>query len=701
MTHRPGRVVAVTVALLTVGAVWAGGVTERLTTGGNEVPGSDSVRAAQLLEEREGTGAPNLVVELAARDLDDPTVAILARWIEDSLEAAGVEVVDHHWRSGDPALRADDGSAGLLIAHIPGGDEASQERSASIAPALRELSTDTVEVRVGGSGPARAELIERTEEDLLRAELVAVPITLLVLLLVFRTLLSALLPLVVAAVAVVGTLVTLRTLVTVTDVSVFAQNVMTAVGLAMSIDFTLFLVARYRELRPTTGDPTAAVAGAVVGAGPSILFSGLTTAASLAGLLAFETPMLRSFAFAGVAVVLVAIVGALVVLPAVMVLLGPRLDRWAIRPLVEHPTSEGTWYRLARRVMRRPGIVAAVTLVLLGLVASPFTRIEFGLNDDRVLPSSAAARQVLDAVRTDYSGLESGAIDVVFEDPTAATPLAVEAYARELQSLPGVARIDERDGWLRVIPLVEPISADGRALVETIRSVSAPAAVVVGGEAARLVDNTDHVTERLPLVVGGMILATTLLLGVLFRSVLVPLKAVALNLLSLSAMFGAIVWIFQDGRFSGVLDYTPTGLTDVTVPMLMFCIAFGLSMDYEVFLLSRIREEYDRTGDPADSVAVGLQRTGGVLSASAILMAVVFTAFATGTVTHLKVLGIGITLAVLLDAFVVRSLLVPSLMRLAGRANWWPSHPPAPLPADQLVERTEERSRRAQLASPS
>ncbi len=677
LTTRNARAVVLAALVLVVGGgAWASGVTDRLTTGGNDVPGSESVRAAMLLDERDGSGTPNLIVLVRADRLDDAEVEQVTEAIERTVVEHGAELLGSHLGPDSDDLRSTDGTAGLVIAHLPGDDEAVQASAADLAPKLRELATESVEVSVGGTGPARAELIEQTEADLVTAELIAVPITLLVLLFVFRTAVAAVLPLVVAVAAIIGTLIALRVLVAFTSVSVFAQNVMTALGLAMAIDFTLFLVSRYRELRPRSSTAREAVTDAVVAAGPSILFSGLTTAASLAGLLVFETPMLRSFAYAGVAVVLVAIVGALVVLPAVMTLLDDRLDRWRVRPVAlgTDPTR-GRWYRMARRMMRRPALVAVSTIAVLLLVAAPFTRIEFGLNDDRVLPADAEPRQVLDAVRSEFAGIESGAVSVVFEDPAAGSPLAVEAYARELRSLPGVARIEERDGWLRVIPSVEPVSPDGRRLVEAIRSTPAPTPVLVGGDAARLVDNTDHVTERLPFVLGGMILATTVLLGVLFRSVLVPLKAVALNLLSLSAMFGAIVWIFQDGRFSGVLDYTPTGLTDITIPTLMFCVAFGLSMDYEVFLLSRIREEYDRTGDPVDSVAVGLQRTGGVLSASATLMAVVFTAFATGSVTQLKILGIGLTLAVLLDAFVVRSLLVPSLMRLAGRANWWPSRP--------------------------
>ncbi|MEM9606090.1 MAG: MMPL family transporter [Actinomycetota bacterium] len=676
VTGSAGRILLATTAIVVVGAVWAGGVTERLTTGGNEVPGSESVRAAEIVADRFGVGSPNLVVLVGGGDVDSPAQAGVGIAVQLLLASEGIDVLSSYWVTGDEALASESRREGLVVAHLPGDDQAVQLRSAELAPQLRELATDEATVEVGGTGPARAELIEQTEEDLLRAELVAIPITLLVLLIVFRTVVAALLPFVVAIVAVVGTLIALRVLVAFMTVSVFAQNVMTALGLAMAIDFTLFLVARYREVRPGSTTATAGVAAAVIGAGPSILFSGLTTAASLAGLLAFDTPMLRSFAYAGVAVVLVAIVGALVVLPAVMTLLGDRIDRWSVRDVSGgRPTRQGRWYRLAHVLMRRPGVVSGTTLIALLVIASPFARIDFGLNDDRVLPTSSEARSVLDTVRDDFQGLESGAITVVPDDP-ASHGNEVASHAGEIQVLPGVARVVDRGGWLQVIPSVEPISAEGRALVEEIRGLDAPVPLLVGGEAARLVDNTDHVTDRLPFVLAGMILATAGLLGLLFRSVLVPVKAVLLNLLSLSAMFGAVVWIFQDGRFAAALGYTPTGLTDVTVPMLMFCVAFGLSMDYEVFLLSRIREEYVRTGDPTESVAIGLQRTGGVLSASAVLMAVVFTSFATGSVTHLKVLGIGITLAVLLDAFVIRTLLVPAVMKLAGHANWWPSARP-------------------------
>ena len=679
---RAKTVLVLAVAGLAVAAIAASGVDEVLSTGGNEVPGSDSVEAAALLDAR-GAGAPNLLVLVSEQPELGPRAASLATAIEDELDTAGdVDVLATAWSSDSEAatgpLRSDDGTAGLVVAHIAGDGATVQTRAAEIAADLRSRSVpDGLDLEVGGSGPARADLIETTDDDLIRAELLALPITLLLLLWVFRTPVAAALPLITAAVAVVGALATLRVLAEVVEISVFARSIATAIGLAMAVDMSLFLVGRYREHRPTSESPAAAIGDAVRNAGPAILFSGLTTGASLAALVAFSIPMLRSFAYAGIAVVGFALLGGLIVLPSAIVVLGDRVDRWPIRSPSRRRSGRprpGRWHAVAVGVMARPVTVGLVTLTVLLVVASPIRRIDFGLNDDRVLPPTVESRAVLDIVRNDFGGLEGGAISVVFLDgpPAVAERSSIDRYAAELSTIDGVVRVEDRDHWLAVIPEIEPISEEGRELVELIRSVPSPTPTIVGGEAARLVDNTSHVAGRLPLVVGLMIAASAVLLAVLFRSVLLTVKAIALNLLSLSAMFGAIVWIFQDGRFAGVLGYTPTGLTDVTVPMLMFGIAFGLAMDYEVFLLSRIREEYRIDGDTVAATARGLQRTGGILSASAVLMAVVFLSFATGSVTHLKVLGVGISLAVIVDAFVVRTLLVPSFMAIGGAANWWP-----------------------------
>ncbi len=691
---RPGLVAAAALATVVAAGIVGGGVTERLSTGGNVVPGSDSAVATELLDEIDA-GAPNLVVLITEAPVLGAAAAGAADRVAGELEALdGVSITGSAWGpdGGAPAgpLVADDGASGLVTAHIEGDDAAVQATSQVVVDRLRvDDWPDGVAVEVGGLGPTRLDLIATTDRDLLRAELLALPISLLLLLYFFRTPVAAALTLVVAAVAVIGTLAALRLLVAVTEVSIFARSVTTVLGLAMAIDMTLFLVGRYRECRPDAPDPRTAVGRALEAAGPSILFSGLTTATSLGALLLFSPPLLRSFAYGGAVVVLLALVGSLVVLPAVMALLGDRIDRWPVRSAPVEGT--GRWHRLARAVMARPWLIGGGAVLALILVASPISRIELGVNDDRVLPTSVESRRVTDEIRTRFAGLEGGTISVVFTGSgvgavggdggrTAPVPEAdLAAYVDRLAALDGVVRVDRDPDRpvLSIIPSVEPISNEGRRLVGEIRAVPAPAPVVVGGEAARLTDNVDHVVGRLPWVVAVVMLAMAALLALAFRSVVVPLKALVLNALSLSAMFGAVVWVFQDGRFTGLLGYTPTGLTDVTVPALMFAVAFGLSMDYEVYLLARIRESFVATGDPVDSTAVGLERTGRILTASAVLMAVVFGSFVTASVTHIKMLGLGIALAVLVDAFVVRTLVVPSFMAIAGRANWWPTTGPA------------------------
>jgi putative drug exporter of the RND superfamily len=335
-------------------------------------------------------------------------------------------------------------------------------------------------------------------------------------------------------------------------------------------------------------------------------------------------------------------------------------------------------------------------LILLGL---PFLRLEVGLTDDRVIPAGASSRATNDAIRENFTTREAGALSVVAEpDDGDVATAEVDAYAARLSRLDGVARVDARSGyyldgervppdelserfhgadstWLSVVPGVEPFSRAGEQLVSEVRELPSAFDVTVTGPSARLVDTRDAIVDRLPAALGLVALTTFVLLFLMVGSVVVPLKALALNLLSLTATFGVMVWVFQEGHLAGALDFTPTGFIDVFTPMLMFCIAFGLSMDYEVFLLSRIKEEYDLTGDNRNAVAAGLQRTGRIVTAAAVLLAVVFVAFATSQVAIVKLFGIGLALAVLVDAFLIRATLLPAFMQLAGRANWWAPRP--------------------------
>jgi RND superfamily putative drug exporter len=439
-----------------------------------------------------------------------------------------------------------------------------------------------------------------------------------------------------------------------------------------------------------------------------VIFSASTVAISLAALLVFPMYFLKSFAYAGIAVVFMAALGAVVILPAILAALGPRVDLGKLfhrKPVVE---GQGFWHRLATTVMRRPVILGGAVVVLLLFLGSPFLGIRFGSPDDRVLPTSATSRQVQDQIRHHFDGREASAVAVVA--PTV-TPNAqtIAAYAGELSRVPGVGRVDAATGsyiagtrvapanaassrftapggapgtWFSAVPTVEAQSPKGETLAKTIRHLPAPFSTLVGGQSAQLVDSKASIAAKVPVAAGLIALVTFTVLFLMTGSVVVPAKAIVLNLLSLSATFGAMVWIFQQGHLASVLHFTPTGTIDTTTPILMFCIAFGLSMDYEVFLLSRIKEVHDQTHDNVQSVAVGLERTGRLVTAAAAILCVVFLAFATSEVAFIKLFGIGLAMAVLVDATLVRAILVPAFMRLAGEFNWW-----APAPLRRLYHR--------------
>ena len=685
---------------LVLAGAFGGSVEKRLSAGGFNEDSAPSSRGADLLEERFGTGSPNvlLLVTTAEGDVDDPAVAETGRQLTDELgaEPAITESFSYWSLGGAPPLRSADGRSALVLGRIPGDEDAVRDGIEGMSERY-EGERGPVAVGVGGAAEVFRAIGEQAESDLKKAEAISLPATLLLLLVVFGGVVAASLPLVVAAVAVVGTLLVLRVFSEVTDVSIFALNLTTAMGLGLAIDYSLFIVSRYREELRLGRDPEAALLRTMQTAGRTIAFSALTVAVSLASLLVFPMAYLRSFAYAGTGVVALAGLGAVVVLPALLAVLGHRIDKFALRHKPPTPVGQGVWHRVAVAVMRRPLPVTVVVVALLLVLGAPFLRIELGLPDDRVLSEDAPVRQVNDDLRRLFPNNEAGALPVVAEGRVDIEGQADEItdYATRLSEVDGVARVDavtgffadggqqsppielnERYGndegtWFSVVPSVEPLSAEGEALVEDLRDVPAPFDVLVAGGAAELVDAKATLFSRLPIALGIIAVLTFVLLFLMVGSLLVPAKALILNLLSLSATFGAMVWVFQDGHLSGFLDFTPTGAIDVFTPILMFCVAFGLSMDYEVFLLSRIKEEYDIERDNEHAVAVGLERTGRIVTAAALLLALVFVAFATSEVAVVKLIGLGLALAVLVDAFVIRATLVPALMRMAGRANWW------------------------------
>ncbi len=711
---RPRLVLGLFLALVLAGGVYGRDVAGTLSPAGYEVGGSESTAAQAALANRFETGPTNLVLLVDTGEgggVDRAAVAETVAGLVDEL-AGQPDVADiaSYWDGGDPRLRSGDGRHGLITARIVASEDEVYDRAETVREELsgrRGDGDDTdaggVEVTVGGSSVANLEIVEESERDLLRAEAIAIPVTTIIMLIIFRSAIAALLPLVVAAVAVVGTAAALKGLSELTLVSIFALNLTTALGLGMGVDFSLFAISRWREERAAGATPDQALRITVRRAGRSILFSGLTTAATLAALLLFDYPLLRSLAVAGFAVVLLATLGALFALPAAMALLGDRMDRFAVRrSLAEaRPVEAGRWYRLARWVMAHPGLTIVATVAVLLALGAPFLRAQFGIPDDRALPTSTQSRQVADVVRADFDGSQFGALAAVATGSV--TDAGLADYASRVSRVDGVAGVETVTGiyvdgvevdptttparfrppgageggpseaWLAVLPAVEPISPEAEAMVADIRGLDAPVPFLLGGESARQVDNKAEIAAKVVPVGIWVFVVVGLLLFWSFGSIVLPIKAVLLNLLSLSAAFGAIVWIFQDGRFTGILGFTPTGLTDAQTPILIFCIAFGLSMDYEVFLLSRIKEEWDRTGDTARAVAVGLQRTGGIITAAAVLMSAVFLAFASGNVTFIQLVGIGLALSIIADATLVRSLLVPAFMVVAGRWNWWPS----------------------------
>ncbi|MGY1662825.1 MMPL family transporter [Geodermatophilus sp. SYSU D00705] len=698
------RTVLVLAAVLVGLAGWFGsGAVEHLSNGGYVARSADTVRADEALSSEFGVEATNLVLLVRAPgDVDSPDVAAAGRAFTDRVRASdGVGSAESYWTLGDPALRATDGRAAVVLVHLAGDEDQAQRTATTLVPRLTG-SQDGLTVSATGEAEVNAELAHHSDRDLVRAELLAAPIVLLLLLLVFRTPMAALLPFAVGVIAIVLTLAVLRVLAAVTPVSVFALNLTTALGFGLAIDYSLFVLVRFREAREGGADPAAAARAAVRSAGRTVLFSALTVACCLSALLVFPLYFLRSLAYAAIPVVLLAGTAALVVLPAALVAAG----RWIDGPDVTAPLrrllrrsrrpAEPVWGRLAALVMRRPLVVAVPVVALLLLLAAPFTQARFGLTDDRVLPPGAQASTTAREIDREFDAAVLDPITVVV---TGADATAVDGAAAAISLLPDVREVDAAagryvDGTLVapspappsaarsgevsrivVVPAVEPFSPEGARLVRELRELPVPATAT--GSAVLFVDTSDVMAGRLPAALALIGAVMTVLLFLFTGSLLLPLKAIMFNLLSLSASFGAMVFVFQDGHLRWLVgDFVVSGYLDVTVPVLMFCVAFGVSMDYEIFLLSRIREAHLETGDNTRAVVEGLGRTGSLISAAALLIGAVLVMLATSQVSLLKLLGVGLFLAVLMDALLIRGLLVPAFMALAGRANWWA---PAPL----------------------
>ncbi len=716
IVHRRRFVLVGAILFMAIAAAFGGSVATKLSNGGFDDPKAESSVTKTLIEKTFGAGSPNLVllVRAPSGSVDDVNTRAAGLALTKELaDAPGVAGVASYWTLQAPPLKSNKGDEALVLARLTGTEDDVRKTIEEISPRFTRTATgSSLEVTVTGEAEVFRQVGTTIESDLKRAETIALPITLVLLVLVFGGLVAASLPLFVGALTVLGTFLVLTIINSFTDVSIFALNLTTAMGLGLAIDYALFIISRYREELAAGWPVHDAVIRSVRTAGRTVVFSAATVAISLSSLLVFRQAFLRSFAYAGVAVAAIAAIASVVVLPALLAVLGTRVNALQLgkrRVAGAVDLENGFWHRLALAVMRRPGRIAIGGVTLLVLLGTPFLHLNVGLSDHRVLPQEATARTALERIAADFSSRENGAAEIFVRSYNPADAGATEslaAYAGSLSSLKGVARVDAITGsfiggklvapangssrrfagkdatWLSVVPSVEPVSPAGEDLVRDIRAVDTKLDVLVGGPSAQLVDSKASLFGRLPYAGLIVALVTFVLLFLMFGGLLVPLKALLLNVLSLTATFGAMVWIFQDGHLAGFLKFTPTGTIDATTPVLMFCIAFGLSMDYEVFLLSRIKEEHDRHGDNTRAVAVGLEKTGRIVTAASLLIAVVFVAFATSGISFIKLFGLGLALAVLMDAFVIRATLVPAFMRLAGEANWW-----APAPLRRLQQR--------------
>ncbi|WP_237741703.1 MMPL family transporter [Tsukamurella sp. 1534] len=695
MIARPGTVLVLSATVLVLLGVLGAGVGGALKSGGSTDPDAESARAQQVLADEFQRGGSPLVLSLSVADPARlAAVAEYAGALTAALGADGaVQRVDSAW--SDPAaaarLTSGDGRTGLVVARLTGGTGEAPHHAEVLVGALPP-PPDGVTVRAGGEAMTYQQINEQSGRDLVRAELIALPLTFLVLVWAFGGLVAAAVPVVIGGAAIIATSGLLRLVAEATDVSVFALNLITAMSLALAIDYTLLVVSRYREEAARRGRTDALVV-AMNTAGRTVVFSAVTVGLSLAAMVLFPMYFLRSFAYAGIAVVAFTAFATLVVTPAILVLLGDRIDRLRVGR-GPRPTDESRWYAMVRAVQRRALPLAVATCVLLLALGAPFLGAKLGYPDDRVLPTGSSSHVVGDQVRTQFRPNPAGDVLILVPD---GAPSGIEEYAKGLSGVPGTGPVSGPDGtWLRgervaggdpsarrgatalltVTTEHDPMSGAARSQLDALHAVPQPWPAVFAGAAQADRDAVDSILGAVPRVLAAIALTTFVLLFLLTGSLLLPVKALVLNVLSLSATFGAMVWIFQEGHLGG-LGTTVTGHLIADMPVLMFCIAFGLSMDYEVFLLSRIREEWrglpgrDRAAND-EAVARGIAGTARVVTAAALLMAVVFAAIGFSEVSFMRMLGVGLALAVLLDATLVRLVLVPAFMKVAGTANWWP-----------------------------
>ena len=688
MIERLGHLIAhkkkAVLSLFLLATVLAGGigtqVFARFDSGGYSDPKSDSAKVWDYLDETFKVKDPSVVfvVDAKNKSVDDPSVAAIGQELESALRAEpSAESVLSYWSSGGaPSLKSKAGTSALVFVYLKSNDFTEIDKLGGQYQEKYDGQYKGLNVYASGGAVFANAINGRIQDDLKLSETISIPLTFLLLLFVFGAMAASAMPLLVGVTAILGTFFVMYLLTLFTDVSIFALNLTTGLGLGLGIDYALLMVNRFREELARDLDNESAVVNTLKSAGKTVFYSGLTVVLTLISLTFFPQNFLKSMGYAGAAVVALAVIGALIPLPAMLAILGNKINKGVVRKSGIVQKEDGRWSRIARFVMRRPISVVAASLAILFLLISPITNIKFSQIDSDVLPKTDRAYIASQFIATEFPGQESNPIEIVFPNG-AQQKEEISKYITELAQIPGIVRVGEpqfQGSAARVVAIhsMKPRTPEGEDLIHKIRDLNSPEGTLVGGIAADYADTQGAISRTLPAVLGWIMITVLLLLFAFTGSVLLPIKAVVLNFASLAATMGVLTWIFIDGNLKELLgDFIVNGTLDTNTMVLVAIVAFGLSMDYEVFLLSRIKEEHDAGKSNVDAVAYGLQKSARIITAAAFILAVVFAAFVISGVTSIKMMGFGVAFAILLDATLIRAFLVPALMRLFGEWNWW------------------------------
>ena len=655
-------------------------VFSRFDSGGYSDPNSDSVKVWEYLEDTFKVKDPAVVLVVDAKDksVDDPAVVAAAQKLE--AEVRGEETAESvlsYWSSGGaPSLKSKDGNSAFIFVYLKSTDFTEIDRSGGYYQDKYDGAYADLEIYASGGAVFANAINGRIQNDLKISEAISIPLTFLLLIFVFGAMAASAMPLVVGITAILGTFLVMYLLTLFTDVSIFALNLTTGLGLGLGIDYALLIVNRFREELAKGLDNESAIVNTLRSAGKTVFYSGLTVVLTLISLTFFPQNFLKSMGYAGAAVVALAVLGALIPLPAILAIIGKKVNKGTVRKSGIVQKEDGRWAQVSRFVMRRPISVVMGSVAILVLLTAPIANIKFSQVDSGVLPRTDRAYIASQFIADEFPGQESNPVEIIFPAGASQTE-EIASFANSLTQVPGIVRVGQPETMGESVRLVaihsmQPRTPEGEELINRMRDLPAPEGTLIGGVAADYADTQGAISRTLPAVLGWIMITVLLLLFAFTGSILLPIKAIILNFASLAATMGVLTWIFIDGHMKFLVgDFIETGSLDTNTIVLVAVVAFGLSMDYEVFLLSRIKEEHDAGKSNIDAVALGLQKSARIITAAAFILAVVFAAFVISGVTSIKMMGFGVAFAILLDATLIRAFLVPALMRLFGEWNWW------------------------------